>query len=96
MLEIANIKGGIRFEVKVQPRSAKNMIAGEQAGRLKLKITAPPVEGEANKMLIHFLAQYLKLPKRNITIIKGDTSTHKLIEIQGITREEFLSQLDIL
>ncbi|HNX29155.1 MAG TPA: DUF167 domain-containing protein [Syntrophomonadaceae bacterium] len=93
MLEITDTSGGIRLEIKVQPRSAKNMIVGEQAGKLKLKITAPPVEGEANKMLIEFLAHYFQLPKKSITIIKGDSSTHKLIELQGITREEFINKL---
>jgi uncharacterized protein (TIGR00251 family) len=78
MLEITDTSGGIRLEIKVQPRSA---------------ITAPPVEGEANKMLIEFLAHYFQLPKKSITIIKGDSSTHKLIELQGITREEFINKL---
>ena len=64
MLQITEIEGGIRIEIKVQPRSAKNMIVGEQEGKLKIKITAPPVEGEANKMLIDFLSRYLKLPKK--------------------------------
>ena len=95
MLGITDIKGGVRLEVKVQPRSAKNMIVGEQEGRLKLKITAPPVEGEANKMLIEFLAQSQKKKKKSITILKGDTSTHKLIEIKGITRGELISKLDL-
>ena len=95
MLQINEMAGGIRLEIKVQPRSARNSIAGEQDGRLKIKITAPPVEGEANKMLIEYLAQLCKLPKRNITIIKGDSSTYKLIELRGITREEFLRKLEI-
>lgn len=95
MLQITEIEGGIRLEIKVQPRSAKNMIVGEQEGKLKIKITAPPVEGEANKMLIDFLSRYLKLPKKKIAIIKGDSSTHKLIELRGITRLDFMGKLDI-
>lgn len=95
MLQITDVENGIRLAIKVQPRSARNMIAGEQSGMLKVKITAPPVEGAANKMLIDFLARYLKLPKQNIVIIKGDSSTHKLLELRGISRQDFINKLDI-
>lgn len=94
-LNLNEAAGGIRLEVKVQPRSAKNMVNGVQEGRLKLKITSPPVEGEANKMLIDYLSRLLALPKKNISIIKGDTSSHKLLEISGITREDLLSKLGL-
>ncbi len=95
-LNLTEAAGGIRLEIKVQPRSAKNMITGVQEGRLKIKITSPPVEGEANKALIDFLSRQLRLPKKNVLIIRGDTSTHKLVEIQGINREELLSKLDLV
>ncbi len=86
MLIINEVPGGIRLEIKVQPRSSKNQIAGEQEGALKVKLTAPPVDGEANQALINFLSSYFKIPKRNITLLKGETSRHKLVEIQGIDK----------
>lgn len=95
MLQITNIEGGIRVGIKVQPRAANNALAGEQEGKLKIRITAPPVEGEANKMLIAYLSQLLKLPKKNIKIIKGDTSTQKLVELRGITDSEFIHKIKI-
>ena len=54
MLNIQETDNGIRIEVKVQPRSSRNQIAGEQDGALKVKLTAPPVEGEANQALVDF------------------------------------------
>ncbi|KUG02705.1 hypothetical protein ASZ90_019899 [hydrocarbon metagenome] len=90
MLNISEIPGGIRLEIKVQPRSSKNQIAGKQEGALKIKLTAPPVEGEANQALINFLSAFLKIPKRNINLIKGETSRHKLVEIQGIDKDTFI------
>lgn len=93
MLRIVDITGGVRLEVSVQPRSSRNQVVGEQNEALKIKLTAPPVEGEANAALIDFLANYLKLPRKDIKIIKGETSRHKLVEIMGITREELILKL---
>lgn len=90
MLNIQETDNGIRVEVKVQPRSSRNQIAGEQEGALKVKLTAPPVEGEANQALIDFMARFLKLPRKNIVLLRGETARNKLIEIKAISREEFL------
>ncbi|MGS0764753.1 DUF167 domain-containing protein [Syntrophomonas curvata] len=90
MLNIQETDNGIRVEIKVQPRSSRNQIAGEQDGALKVKLTAPPVEGEANQALIDFLARFLKLPRKNIILLRGETSRNKLIEIRAMAKEEFL------
>lgn len=95
MLRITSIEGGIRVEIKVLPRSSRNSLAGEIDGKLKVRITAPPVEGEANKMLIIFLSELLGLPRKNIRIIRGDTSTQKLVELMGISQTDFIDKLDI-
>ncbi|NLO21607.1 MAG: YggU family protein [Syntrophomonadaceae bacterium] len=84
MLNITEIPGGVRLEVKVQPRSSKNQIVGEKEGVLKIKLTAPPVDGEANQALIAFLSTCFKVPKKNISLLKGDSSRHKLLEIIGV------------
>ena len=62
---------GIVLRVFVQPRSAKNMIAGQHGDALKIKLTAPPVDGAANKMCIQYLAKFFKVPKSAIEIISG-------------------------
>lgn len=86
---------GICLEVQVQPRSSRNQVVGEQDGRLKIKLTAPPVEGEANQALVNFLARLLEIPKNNIILLKGETSRHKLIEIIGLTELELMEKLNI-
>ncbi len=93
MLNITEIPGGLRLEIKVQPRSSKNQIVGEQEGALKIKLTAPPVDGEANQALINFLSTCLKIPKKDITLLKGESSRHKLLEIQGIEKAAFIKLL---
>lgn len=95
MLNIQESAGGLRIEVKVQPRSSRNQITGEQDGVLKVKLTAPPVEGEANQALVNFFSRLLKIPRKNIVLIRGETARNKLIEIRGISKEEFLRTLGL-
>jgi uncharacterized protein len=68
---------GILINVFVQPRSAQNTIVGYYKDALKIKLTAPPVEGAANKSCIDLLAKSLKLPKSTIEIKFGHTGKSK-------------------
>jgi len=95
VLNIQESDEGLRIEVKVQPRSSRNQISGEQEGALKVKLTAPPVEGEANQALVNFLSRLLKLPRKNIILIRGETTRNKLIEIRGISKEQLLQTLGV-
>ncbi|HHV16312.1 MAG TPA: YggU family protein [Gelria sp.] len=95
MLNIQEFVGGLRIEVKVQPRSSSNQIAGEHDGALKVKLTAPPVEGEANQALIKFLARSLKISRKNVVLIRGETARNKLIEIKGLSKEKLLQTLGL-
>lgn len=95
MLRVGEVIGGVRLEIRVQPRSSRNQVVGEQAGALKVKLTAPPVDGEANAALVAFLSRYLKIPRKDINLIKGETSRNKIIEIMGISSEELLLKINI-
>ena len=68
---------GILINIFVQPRSARNAIVGPYKDALKIKLTAPPVEGAANKLCINLLAKCLKLPKSSIEIKFGHTGRSK-------------------
>ena len=63
----------------VQPRSSKNMIAGVQGDALKVKVTAAPVAGAANKMCLKFIAKCLATAYSRLEIISGQNSRTKLI-----------------
>ncbi len=76
----------MRINVRVIPRSSKNSIEWEE-GTLKVRLTAPPVDGAANEALLTLLAQRLGLPKRDIHIIQGAAGRHKTIEITGMTSQ---------
>ena len=75
------------IKVKLLPRSSRNEIAGRENDVLKVKVTAPPVEGKANKALEQLLAKRLSLPRRNVKIISGERSRVKSIRIHGLSLE---------
>jgi uncharacterized protein (TIGR00251 family) len=73
---------GIKLKVFIQPRSSKNMIVGVHDDAIKIKLTAAPVGGAANKMCIKYLAKRLQVPTSSIEIISGQNSRKKLIYIK--------------
>lgn len=74
----------VRFQVKVQPRASRNEIAGVQQGALRLRVSAPPRAGEANRTLVTLLAEYLKVPRAWIRIVAGQRARGKVIEVAGL------------
>ena len=84
----------IIVKVKIVPGSSKNKIIGVYNDSLKFTITAPPVEGKANKKCIAYLAKYFDVAKSKIEIISGQTSKNKLIKIYDISQKEFLDKLE--
>ncbi|MGI6550301.1 MAG: DUF167 domain-containing protein [Syntrophomonadales bacterium] len=93
-MSISEWDDGVRLEVKVQPRSSRNEVLGFQQGVLKVKLTAPPVEGEANQALISFLAETMGIAKRNVVILRGETSRLKLVGIHGVSLAQAESSLN--
>jgi len=76
------------IDVKVLPRSSKDEIVEKKDGVYKIKLTAPAIEGKANKALLKLLAKKLGLPKREIRIISGERSRMKSIRIDRLTLEQ--------
>ncbi len=95
MLNITATREGLRLDVIVQPRSSRNQIVGEFNGALKIKLTAPPVEGEANQALVVFLSKELKLAKNRVKITQGESSRHKTVAIKAMTPDEFKKTLGL-
>ena len=84
----------IIIKVKIIPGSSKNKIIGVYNDSLKITITAPPVEGKANKKCIAYLAKYFNVAKSKIEIISGLASKNKLIRIYDISQKEFLEKIE--
>ena len=84
---IKEVKDGIILSLKISPNASKNEIIKEVTG-LKVKITAQPIDGKANKALIEFLSKQFKVPKSYFEIVKGETSKEKTILIKNVLEEK--------
>lgn len=81
------------LKVRVNPRSSRNQITGWQVDTLSIKLTAPPVEGAANKASIEFLADQLGVKKSQIALVSGTTSREKVFEVAGLSQDELYRRL---
>jgi uncharacterized protein (TIGR00251 family) len=77
--------GWVQIQVRVQPRSSADGIAGVQEGSLKIRLTAPPLEGRANRALQSFLSKRLGIPKSDVEITSGHTSRIKRVKLKGVS-----------
>jgi uncharacterized protein (TIGR00251 family) len=82
MLPIQDHPSGLSFRIRVQPKSSRNEIVSAQGDALKLKVTAPPVEGAANKACIEMLAKALGVPKSCLKINSGQASRTKTMFVR--------------
>lgn len=80
--------------VRVQPKASSNELAGLHGDAIKVRLTAPPVDGAANEALVELLAATFGIPKRAITIVSGASSRSKVVELAGITEERVRRLVD--
>lgn len=79
--------------VRVNPRSSRNKIHVQADGSLKIWVTDPPVEGEANKAVCELLAKRLRIAKSRVCVFSGDASRDKKLSVEGMTVAEVLALL---
>ncbi|HIE07654.1 MAG TPA: hypothetical protein EYP64_06385 [Desulfarculaceae bacterium] len=84
---------GVDFKVFIQPRAARNQIIGVHDEALKISLTAPPVEGAANRLCRDFLAKSLKLSRGSIAVVSGLKSRRKRVRIEGLNGAGLMSRL---
>ncbi|HUF27909.1 MAG TPA: DUF167 domain-containing protein [Gemmatimonadaceae bacterium] len=87
MIAIRERDGGVRFAVRVQPRSSRTAIEGTHGDALRVRLTAPPVDGAANEALVRLLAESLGVPRHAVRIVTGSTSRTKTVEVDGVTAD---------
>jgi uncharacterized protein (TIGR00251 family) len=75
--------GVLTFQVRVVPRASRSEIAGEHDGALRIRVTAPPVEGAANEEVIRLLARALGVTRSAVEIVAGHTSKLKRVKVRG-------------
>jgi uncharacterized protein (TIGR00251 family) len=81
------------LHIKVIPNSSQTKIAGPLGNDLKIKLAAPPESGKANAALITLLAKTLQIPEKQITLLTGQTSPRKTLQIQNLSKQQALSLL---
>ena len=82
-----------KISLRVYPNAARNEVIGFVDGVLRVKVSAPPIRGKANRELLAFLSQFLDVGKGALTIIKGHTSRNKIVVIDGLSQGELLKRL---
>jgi len=88
MLILEERSDEVVFQVRVKPRASRDAIEGEREGALAVRLTAPPVEGEANEALVRLLAARLHVSKSAVKIVSGERSRWKRIAVRGVTAEQ--------
>ena len=78
--------GGVTFDVLVQPRASRAKVGPLHDGRLKVAVTAPPVDGEANAAVIELIAKTLGVAKSAVSVVAGASSRRKTIRVDGVAR----------
>ncbi len=94
MINLKESKKGLTFDIQVIPHASRAEILGEQDGALKIRVTAPPVEGAANEACIKLLADKLGLKKSQMEIFAGAKSRRKTVMINNINRMELESKIN--
>lgn len=79
--------GGLIFDVLVTPRASRPRIGPVAGDRLKVAVTAPPVEGEANAAVVLLVARSLGVPRGAVRIVQGEGSRRKTLQVEGATVE---------
>ena len=84
MIELTTTAAGVVLPVQAHAGARKNAITGVHAGRLKVAVTQAPEKGKANKALIELLAERLELKRSQVTLLAGETSSHKKFLISDV------------
>ena len=84
-LTVRGSDAGVRFAVRVQPRASRSEIVGVHGDAMKIRLSAPPVDGAANEALVELIADALGVSRRAVRIVSGETSRSKVVEVEGVT-----------
>jgi uncharacterized protein (TIGR00251 family) len=93
MIAITDHAEGCVLPVRAQPGARRAAILGEQAGALRVAVTAPAVEGRANKALLEVLRVTLGLKRSQVELLTGETNRAKRFLIRGLSRAELESRV---
>ena len=86
---------GIRLRLHIQPRASRSELASRHGNGIKVRLTAPPVDGAANEALLRFLASRLEVPLSALSLVAGGSGRSKVVAIEAITPEDASRRLGL-
>lgn len=92
-LQLQDQSDAVILTLKIVPGSSKTALCGVLDGMLKIKVAAPPEKGKANKAVIAFLAKVLGIKKGDLTLVSGQTSPVKQVQVQSLTAQQIQEAL---
>ncbi len=93
MIAVTPHAEGVTLAVRAQPGARKNAVLGEQAGTLKVAVTAPPEDGRANAALVEVLKDCLGVKRSQVELLSGQTNRNKVFLIRNVTAEEITQRI---
>lgn len=93
-LRIQEADGAITFDVQVVPRASRDRLGPVHGERLKVQLTAPPVDGAANDALVTLVARALGRPRGDVSIVRGQAARKKTVRVAGTTRDALLQRIE--
>ena len=91
---IKDRSGNGELRIHCQPRASKTEIVGFYGESLKVRLMAPPIEGQANSELCRFLAEYFEVPRKEVQILSGKNARQKRVLIKGKTAQNLQDRLE--
>jgi uncharacterized protein len=85
--------GAFMLQVRVTPRASRDEITGWEGDVLRVRVSAPPVEGRANDALLRLLARSLGVPASRLTLVRGHTQRNKVVAVEELSEEEIRARL---
>lgn len=95
-VELTGVPGGILVPVRVQPRSSRSRVEPPRDGAVVVRVTAPPVEGEANRACLETVAEWLGVRKSQVSLAAGQTSRHKKVLVAGVDAQSVRAAIERL
>lgn len=92
-LRVREQDGAVQFAVKVVPGASRDRIVGLYGEALKVQVSAPPEGGKANARVCEVLATMLAVAKRDVTVVQGRSSAHKVVQVRGLSASAAIERL---
>lgn len=93
-IDIQQHAEGATLPLRVQPKAKRNVVLGEQAGALKVSVTAPPEDGRANEAVLALLREVLKLQRSQLALLSGQTNRNKVVLVRGVTPQQLTALIE--